>query len=83
MIEVKSDMEVTNIKIQAHGREEIVQNTVNILHGIYNSVKAAVGPEEAETFFAMVLDTIKQNIDVFMDGSSDSENIVVVEDETK
>ena len=82
MIEVKSDMEVTNIKIQAHGREEIVQNTVNILHGIYNSVKAAVGPEEAETFFAMVLDTIKQNIDVFINDSSDSE-IVVVEDETK
>ncbi len=82
MIEVKSDMEVTNIKIQAHGREEIVQNTVNILHGIYNSVKAAVGPEEAETYFAMVLDTIKQNIDVFINDSSDSE-IVVVEDETK
>ena len=82
MIEAKSDMAVTNIKIQSHSREETVQNTINILHGIYNSVKAAVRPEEAETFFAMVLDTIKQNIDVFMDDSSDSE-IVVVEDETK
>ena len=81
MIEAKSDMAVTNIKIQSHSREETVQNTVNILHGIYNSVKTAVGSEEAEIFFAMVLDTIKQNIDVFMGDSSDSENIVVVEDE--
>jgi len=81
MIEAKSDKTETTIKIQAHGREEIVQNTINILHGIYNSVKTAVGPEEAEIFFAMVLDTIKQNIDVFMGDSSDSENIVVVEDE--